>query len=299
MFKDHNLNKEELISLNIFQENTNNITFEEDYSIFETFNLDSLFDNYKEKKNKIEKKNFSLNTNKKNEIDFVNNMEQLIYSKNSLNNNKLLFLIKKDKNKKNNKKINKSLIINDETKDEMKKNKLISNKEKKEKIYRKDYYLKHFKAIFGKYLKNKLNNLKNRCFPNFIFNNFSTPNYYFIGNPKLIDNYYFLSWTIREILIFKKSEEKHNRQFNNMLLIDYIEKNEKKTKDKEAYNKLINYINNKLENAFLDFYENKIEFQKICKDEDCIFFDKFFKRETGFSLLEKNGFLKVVQSYKK
>ena len=173
------------------------------------------------------------------------------------------------------------------------------NNMNKEKIYRKDYYFKHFKAIFGKYIKNKLNNLKNRCFPNFVLNNFSTPDYYFIGNPKQEDNYNFLSWSIKDILIFRENKNKYNRQFNNKMIILYIEKNGNKSKDKDAYNELINYINCKVEDAFLDFYENKSEFEKICSDKDCIFFDEFFKRETGFSLLEKNGFLKVIRSSRK
>ena len=139
--------------------------------------------------------------------------------------------------------------------------------------------------------------MKNKCFPNLIFNNFSAPNYYYTGNPKIIDNYKFLSWTIKEIIIFKHNKSSQNRQFNNKKLIEYIETNEDKSVCKDSYNELINYINNKLEHAFIGFYENKNEFIKISKDKDCIFFDKYFKRETGFSLLEKNGFLKVLKNY--
>ena len=96
-------------------------------------------------------------------------------------------------------------------------------------------------------------------------------------------------------MMCKENVKKINRQHNNRLLIDYINKSGEKTKDKKAYTELIDYINNKLENAFLDFYENQNEFDKICKDENCIFFDNFFNKETGYSFLEKNGFLKVIQ----
>ena len=34
-------------------------------------------------------------------------------------------------------------------------------------IYRKDAYYKHFKAVFGKYIKNRLNLLKDKCFPSY------------------------------------------------------------------------------------------------------------------------------------
>lgn len=181
----------------------------------------------------------------------------------------------------------------------LRKNIFICEKEKKDnKIYRKDAYFKHFKAIFVKYLKNKINTLKDICFPNYFLNKFSTPNYRFTGNAKEIDNYIFLSWPIKEILIYNENEKNENRQYNNKLLIKYIEKNEKKAKDKKTYHELVIYLNNKLENAYLEFYDNKSEFDKIQSDKDCIFYDKYFKKETGMSLLEKNGFLKVIKNKK-
>ena len=96
-------------------------------------------------------------------------------------------------------------------------------------------------------------------------------------------------------MIYKEKKNECNRQNNNRLLIDYILKNKNKNKDKEAYQELIFFFNNNLENAFLDFYSNTNEFEKINNDEDCIFYDKFYKKETGISLLEKNGFLKAIQ----
>ena len=292
MFKGYPLEKESFL-LNIHQDIGNIV--EDDFPIFENFDYNLFLEDNKGPKDKMENQNHSLNReeDKTNGYKLVN---RLIYKK-PFNNKKILFLIKKDEHKQNQK--NKSQSI-DNNNNEMKKFiKFKCNNMNKEKIYRKDYYFKHFKAIFGKYIKNKLNNLKNRCFPNFVLNNFSTPDYYFIGNPKQEDNYNFLSWSIKDILIFRENKNKYNRQFNNKMIILYIEKNGNKSKDKDAYNELINYINCKVEDAFLDFYENKSEFEKICSDKDCIFFDEFFKRETGFSLLEKNGFLKVIRSSRK
>ena len=159
------------------------------------------------------------------------------------------------------------------------------------KKYRKDGYYKHFKVIFGKYLKNKANKLKNICFPEYSNNNFSTPNYKYIGNPKEKDNYNFLSYKVKDILVYGKDKNKHNRQYNNEILINYIEKNEKKSKDKIAYEKLIVFLNISLEEAFINFYNDKNQFEKINKDKICVFSDAYFKKETGISLLEKNGFL--------
>jgi len=159
------------------------------------------------------------------------------------------------------------------------------------KKYRKDGYYKHFKVIFGKYLKNKANKLKNICFPEYSNNNFSTPNYKYIGNPKEKDNYNFLSYKVKDILVYGKDKNKHNRQYNNEILINYIEKNQNKSKDKIAYEKLIVFLNISLEEAFISFYNDKNQFEKINKDKICVFSDVYFKKETGISLLEKNGFL--------
>ena len=282
MIKDFNPDR----SFNTIQDILDDIS-DNDLS-FEHFN--SFFGEYKINEDQNVEDNFNINKDK-----FVNNFNCLIYSDNYFNNSQL-FLIKQDNNE-----IKKKSIFNNEKikEDKIKITKFICNTNIKEKVYRKDYYIKHFKAIFGKYLKNKLNDLKNKCFPHLILNNFSTPNYYYIGNPKIIDNYKFLSWTIKEIIIFKQNKSTQNRQFNNKKLIDYIETNDHKSVSKDSYNELIKYINNKLEHAIIEFYENNNEFIKISKDKDCIFFDKFFKRETGFSLLENNGFLKVLKNHYK
>ena len=185
--------------------------------------------------------------------------------------------------------------------------KFIDNKDKTgnktAKLYRKDYYYKHFKALFFRYLRNKLNNLKNKCFPSFIFNRFSSPNYSFTGNVKELDNYHFLFYSIKDILIYKDNEKKRNKankgnnQKNNKLLINYIMNNQNKNKDKKAYKELIDLLNNKLELVLFKFYDDRNAFKTILEDEDCIFYDKHFKKETGISLLEKNGFLKAIQRY--
>ena len=96
-------------------------------------------------------------------------------------------------------------------------------------------------------------------------------------------------------MIYGKEINNQNRQYNNLLLINYIENNKEKAKDKNIYEKLILFLNDKLENAFIDFYNDKNEFERINNDKNCIFFDKYFKQEMGFSLLEKNGFLKAIK----
>jgi len=162
-------------------------------------------------------------------------------------------------------------------------------------IYRKDAYYKHFKVNLGKYIRNRMNILKNRCFPYYNRNNFSTPNYKYTGNPKEKDNLNFLSFTIKDILIYGKDKEKFNRQYNNEQLINFIEENEDKINDKVAYKEIIKLLSYKLEEVIRQYYDDEKELYKIKNDKKYIYFDKFFQRETGISLLEKYGFLKALK----
>jgi len=276
----------------------------DDFSFLNICN--SLFDNTREHKEKIEVNNIIYNTIQKIEVENTKYIKNLDISNSNLNNDKNeIFIVRKEKKYYNDKKKDEiknlssfNKIISKKGEINLRKNIFICEKEKKIKLYRKDAYFKHFKAIFVKYLKNKLNNLKDLCFPNFILNKFSTPNYKFTGNAKQIDNYNFLSWSIKEIFIYCENEKKENRQYNNKLLIEYIEKNEKKAKDKKSYHELLIFFNKRLENAYIEFYDNKNEFDKLRNDKDCIFYDKYFKKETGMSLLEKYGFLKVIKNKK-
>ena len=68
-------------------------------------------------------------------------------------------------------------------------------------VYRKDAYYKLFKTNLISYIKNKINTFKNKIFPFYSKNNFSSPNYKFTGNPKEKDNFKFLSFKIKDIMI--------------------------------------------------------------------------------------------------
>ena len=162
-------------------------------------------------------------------------------------------------------------------------------------IYRKDAYYKHFKVNLGKYIKNRVNSIKNKCFPFYSRNNFSSPNYKYIGNPKEKDNFIFLSFKIKDILIKDKNKTTFNRQYNNDLLISFIEKNEEKAIDKNAYKELIQFLNEKLEDVIIQFYDDEKEYKRINQDQKSIYFDQFYKRDTGISLLEKYGFVKALK----
>ena len=163
-------------------------------------------------------------------------------------------------------------------------------------IYRKDAYYKHFKSIFAKYIKDKSNRLKNICFPHFNKNNFSALSSKYNGNPKEKDNYKFLSFTIKELLSYGKDEKKKNRQYNNQLIIKYIEENKTMAKDKKVYMELIKFLNENVEITLINFYKDNCQFEMINSDSKCQFYDTYFKSQTGISLLEKNGFIKILKN---
>ena len=50
------------------------------------------------------------------------------------------------------------------------------------------------------------------------------------------------------MVIYGKNARIKNRQYNNELLIKFIEKNEAKSKDKNIYSQLISFLNDSVEN---------------------------------------------------
>lgn len=218
------------------------------------------------------------------EINIQENLESIYYIKNSKiiqsnqNNNKKIFILKKENLEK---------FTNTHVKNN-------SND-----IYRKDAYYKHFKSLFAKYLKNKANRLKNICFPHFSKNNLYALAYKYTGNVKERDNYNFLKYKIKEIFIYGKNAITKNRQYNNELIIKYIENNENAAKENFIYTELVDFLNDTVENELIKFYSNKKEFENLNKDPKCLFFDYHYKRETGISLLERYGFINCLKNKKK
>ena len=241
-----------------------------------------------------------------NEQNFNNQELKLIYEENMLytfpiinifKKKDIIFNIQKIKNQKKNR-------INNKCSKEQKNKNINDFKSKIKKfstnilsdiIYRKDAYYKHFKVNLGKFIKNRMNLFKNKCFPFYSRNNFSSPNYKYTGNPKEKDNFIFLSFKIKDIMIKDKNKATFNRQYNNELLINFIEENEDKAIDKSAYKELVQFLNEKLEDAIIQFYDDEKEYKKMNQDKKCIYFEHFYKRDTGISLLEKYGFLKTLK----
>ena len=54
-------------------------------------------------------------------------------------------------------------------------------------------------------------------------------------------------------------------------------------------------MNQSVEKELFKFCKNKKEMKNINKDSKCLLFDKYFKNETSISLLESNGFIKILK----
>ena len=122
-----------------------------------------------------------------------------------------------------------------------------------------------------------MNILKNKSFPYYSKNNFSTPNYKYTGNPKEKDNFIFLSFTIKELLIYGKDKLKYNRQYNNEQLIIFLEDNESRAEDKNEYGKMKKFLNSTLEEAIIQFYDDEEEFEKFKKNLKAINYDTYYR----------------------
>ena len=235
-----------------------------------------------------------------NSYDFFDNKNKNIDNNFSVFSEKKLFEIEIKQN--NNYNINLEFLPKQIDKNDNKKEiKFISKKEldmenikenKNNYIYRKDAYYKHFKSLFAKYIKNKANRLKNICFPYFNQNNFFAISYKYTGNPKEKDNLQFLSFSVKDLLSYGKDKKIKNRQYYNEQLIQYIEQNESNSKNNIIYMELINFLNDTVENELINFY---VENKTIKNDSKCLFFEQHFKSETNISLIEKNGFLKILK----
>ena len=75
-----------------------------------------------------------------------------------------------------------------------------------------------------------------------------------------------------------------------------MEENESRAEDKNEYGKMKKFLNITLEEAIIQFYDKEKEFDKIKSNSKAIYFDRYYKIETGISLLEKYGFLEAIKN---
>ena len=208
-----------------------------------------------------------------------------------------------EKEKQNNISENNFKKTNDTSKEEKKVNNpvLIPFQTKKPQK-RIDYCIKYFKTNFSKFLKNYGNMLiKGSFLPKELKKEkLSAPNHLsFTGNAAEKDNYKFLFFKVEDIFCFYKNEncqislQKKNRRTIDKIL-QFIDRSE--SEDKYSYVKA--FFKMSLEDAYGIFYESE-DFKKYATDSKTVFLDKEFKVEKGYSLLEKNAFVKMIKMYGK
>lgn len=163
-----------------------------------------------------------------------------------------------------------------------------------------DYHKKYFKTNFVKFLKRYGNDLiKDSDLPKQFKRKISAPNHIsFTANVKESDNYEFLFFIVQDILTHyvEGTKCKNSLQIKNQNLIEdilaFIENN-----DEEKYEDIKSFFKMTVEDAYSLFYESK-EFKKYAAETKTIYLDKEFRIQKGYSLLEKNGFIKMCRMYK-
>ena len=168
-----------------------------------------------------------------------------------------------------------------------------------------DYAIKYFKVNVIKFIKEYGNILIKLCdFPNKLkkLRLFSPSYKYFTGNSNEKDNKLFINFNLETIFCYPEGNKNDNRlQRQNKETIKYFKEYiEEKYKEEipEKYQKLLNYLNMTFQDAIVLFYESK-QFKDYSSLSKTIFLDKYFTKAKGFSLLEKNGFLKLIGNSKK
>ena len=159
-----------------------------------------------------------------------------------------------------------------------------------EKKIRIDYLIKSLKSCTSRCIVNYINDLISKnfqkkelyklkiCKPNTKF---------YTSVTKISKNVEFLKMTIKNLLIIGKNDKNGSRQKKNLNVISQIEKN--------------SAIKEFLEMTLQDFYEgiffDSKEFKEFCENERNQILDEEFQKENGYSLREKNGYLKYINNF--
>ncbi len=169
---------------------------------------------------------------------------------------------------------------------------------------RLDYVIKDIKVYISKYLKDYGNELIKKCnFKNRLDKaKLFSPSYkYFTGNSNFKDNVKFLELLVEEIFTYpdkevKKDDNRLQRQ-NKDIIKDIKDHIEEKYGDDipEEYIKLLNFFRMSFEDAIMQFYESEY-FTKYTSSEKARRNEYFYKTK-GYSILEKNAFIKLIKDY--
>ena len=168
-------------------------------------------------------------------------------------------------------------------------------------IYRLDGYKKAFKVNCFQYITNTLNELLPKEFIG--KKKFYKPNHEsFTANVKEEDNLKFLSMTLKKVFTYIENDEDKKakgakKKDKNADLIEIIFNYEPKNNyDSQNLEKLKQYLDMTVEKSIELYYQSE-SFKVFSNEEKIKFFDNEFIKEKGFSMLEKNGFIKLIKLY--
>jgi len=167
--------------------------------------------------------------------------------------------------------------------------------------YRLDYYKKAFKVNCFKYLRKTLNDLLKPLPKEFSGQKFLKPNHEaFTSNVKENDNLNFLSMTLKEVFTYIDKDKKvkgAKKKDKNANLIENIFNYETKNNyNLQNLEKLKKYLNMTVEENIKLYYKSE-SFQEFSNRDEIKFYDSNFIKEKGFSMLEENGFIKLIKLY--
>lgn len=174
-----------------------------------------------------------------------------------------------------------------------KKTKLFESKTKK---CRNDYLIKKIKVnCFSKFATNKLKSLVKKCqFQGDLKSAkvYLPDNKAFTQDSNLKRNKVFLDKTLRFIYTLE-DDDKLNKGRNAKLFAKIDEYTGEK--NNEAYDALKKFLDQTVRDTIIEYYDSE-EFEKFSREEEIIENDKAFFKEKGFHLLEKYGFLNLIEN---
>lgn len=167
----------------------------------------------------------------------------------------------------------------------------IIQKDNKLKYFRVDSAKKHFKVAVSQFATEQLNLLiKNSKLPKKLKKKIHLPHFkLFTSNSKEFDNFQFLSFDLKQVLTYGKTDE--NLQGNNYERISEILEYKKNPEKKKE---IIDFLSLKYEKIIELFYRSA-NFQKFKENEITKFFNDGIKKEKNISLLEEDGLIKLFK----
>lgn len=162
-----------------------------------------------------------------------------------------------------------------------------------------DYFFKYFKKEFVHYFTNKINLSIYKCKFKKKIDNVSIPNYEsFQGHSNYSDNKKFLKYKMEEIYTNIEFIKKYKGgyQINNQNIFFKIKNTE--CENKKEYDYLISLLNLTLEEAYKLFYDDQMAFFEFEKNEKTRYYDFYFPKNYGYSLLQKYKIIDFINNNK-